>query len=77
MKSRRTEKETRFTTIPTLLDDGTLHEMIERRAYELYEMRGCVEGYDCEDWLGAERQVLAELKQGPAPLTRPMTEHAA
>ena len=44
------------------LDDVKLHELIATRAYELYEIRGCVEGYDCEDWLEAERQVLAGLE---------------
>ena len=32
---------------------------IRRRAYELYEQRGCLEGYEKEDWLVAEREVMA------------------
>jgi hypothetical protein len=35
------------------------HERIERRAYELYEQRGRQEGRALEDWLKAERQLVA------------------
>jgi hypothetical protein len=30
------------------------------RAYELYVLRGRVDGYDLNDWLAAEAEVLAE-----------------
>ena len=77
MRSKRSGKEAKCTTIPTVLDGGTLHEMIANRAYELYENRGCVEGHDCEDWLDAERRVLAELKAGPIALVHPVIERVA
>ena len=35
-----------------------LHEEIAKVAYELYETRGCIHGYDFDDWLEAERIVL-------------------
>ena len=59
------------------LGDRRLHELIAGRAYELYEKRGCMEGYDCENWLEAERQTLAEVDSKPEPLPRAITEHAA
>ena len=34
-------------------------ERISRRAYELCEQRGRQEGRDLEDWLDAERQLMA------------------
>ena len=34
-------------------------ERISRRAYQLYEQRGRQEGRDLEDWLNAERQLVA------------------
>lgn len=37
----------------------SLHERIQEKAYELYEQRGRVGGYDLEDWLKAERLVKA------------------
>jgi hypothetical protein len=36
-----------------------LHEEIAKVAYELFESRGCVHGWDLDDWLEAERIVLA------------------
>ena len=33
------------------------HEDVARVAYELYVQRGCVDGYDVEDWLRAEALV--------------------
>jgi len=36
---------------------------IELRAYQLFLQRGAAHGHDVEDWLTAERQVLAGLKK--------------
>lgn len=46
----------------TTLDEQTLHERIAEKAYELYQKRGQSRGRDLEDWLEAERLILAELK---------------
>lgn len=35
-----------------------LEEQIRRRAYELYEHRGKVDGYALDDWVQAEAEVL-------------------
>jgi hypothetical protein len=41
-------------------DNGdNLEARIRMRAYELYEQRGSYEGHELDDWLQAERQVLA------------------
>ncbi|HJT20164.1 MAG TPA: DUF2934 domain-containing protein [Nitrospira sp.] len=40
------------------LSDG-LQERIAKRAYELYLERGCREGCALEDWVDAERAILA------------------
>lgn len=34
---------------------------IERRAYEIYEQRGCAEGHAEEDWFTAEHELNAQL----------------
>jgi hypothetical protein len=34
-----------------------LREQIEKKAYELYQGRGYVQGRDLEDWLKAEKMV--------------------
>lgn len=36
---------------------------IRRRAYELYEERGYTPGHENEDWLVAEREILARHDQ--------------
>jgi Protein of unknown function (DUF2934) len=35
-----------------------LEEEIRRRAYQLYEERGCTPGHENDDWLVAEREIL-------------------
>lgn len=37
---------------------GDLRERIARRAYELFETRGCRHGHHEEDWLQAEQEVM-------------------
>jgi hypothetical protein len=34
-----------------------VHPAIARRAYELFEMRGCEHGHDWEDWFRAESEL--------------------
>ena len=54
---------------PSLLEEtelsGTdsLRSRISLRAYELYEARGCVDGFDIQDWLQAEREIVGEVDQ--------------
>lgn len=40
-----------------------LEAAIRLRAYELYAQRGYLEGFEEEDWLTAEREVLARRAQ--------------
>ena len=41
-----------------------LTDRISRRAYELFEARGCEHGHDREDWLQAEAEIFAERQTG-------------
>ena len=43
-----------------------LEDEIRRRAYELAERRGFASGHETEDWLTAEREVLARYRQQTA-----------
>ena len=36
---------------------------IRRRAYELYQARGCQHGFDWEDWIRAEAEILSRQKE--------------
>ena len=68
---RQTAREVRATTEPAspklITRESQLdklrgfHEAIARRAYELFETRGCEHGQDLADWLRAESDVLQPL----------------
>jgi len=46
----------------TSADPATLRDMIAKKAYELFEMRGYEHGHHEEDWLEAERIVCSQLE---------------
>lgn len=46
-------------------DDAPLRQEIALRAYYRYRSRGGVPGFEIEDWLVAEREVLAERAKTP------------
>ena len=46
-----------------LSDTDLLRRHIARCAYQLYEARGCVDGFDLQDWLQAELEVLEQLTE--------------
>jgi len=51
-------------------------EMVTRKAFELYQKRGCKPGHEMDDWLEAEKAVEQDLKtrsakSTPAPATTP------
>ena len=39
------------------LDPDLRHRLVSEAAYASYVARGCVDGYDVEDWLAAEGEV--------------------
>ena len=43
---------------PVAATQSHIEDRIRVRAYELYERRGKVDGYDLEDWLQAEQEIL-------------------
>jgi HSP20 family protein len=48
--------------LPIFGEVGKHFEAIERRAFDLFEKRGCQLGHDLEDWIQAERDIVsAEL----------------
>ena len=51
-------------------------ELIARRAYELFELRGGDHGYDVEDWLQAEREFTDPAREA-GMLTREINEPPA
>jgi len=51
------EKKQQVLTQSVSSPDG-LQEKITRRAYQLYEEGGSVNGHDMDHWLKAEREIL-------------------
>ena len=45
-----------------LSDTALLRRLFARRAYQLYEGRGCLDGFDAQDWLQAEREILGQVE---------------
>ena len=45
-----------------LSDTALLRRLFARRAYQLYEARGCLDGFDVQDWLQAEREILGQVE---------------
>jgi hypothetical protein len=46
--------------VPTPMD---LQTHIRQRAYEIYVEQGCTPGHETENWIQAEREILAQLNQ--------------
>lgn len=50
-------KSTAVETIQPAESGQDVQEQIRMRAFELYEQRGKLEGFDLQDWLQAEEEV--------------------
>ena len=48
----------RETRARKIVQSSDIEERIRRRAYQLYEKRGKVDGFALDDWLQAEAEVL-------------------
>ena len=48
----------RFAEPPDVGSVGLTEQIIQKRAYQLFELRGCQHGHDVDDWLAAEAEVL-------------------
>jgi|WetSurMetagenome_2_1015567.scaffolds.fasta_scaffold05738_6 hypothetical protein len=51
-----------------LLEGPTRAALVQRRAYELFERNGRVDGRALDDWLSAEAEVERQVLEGSAPL---------
>ncbi len=59
-KIKATSPNSSASINPTPID---LEAQIRQRAYELYQERGYVDGFENEDWLQAEMEVRSRLNQ--------------
>jgi Protein of unknown function (DUF2934) len=58
---RKTPPQQSARKFQALSRDDDMHMQIEKRAYELYSERGYRGGSALDDWLDAEREVLAQM----------------
>ena len=65
-----TKSKSRKPRSPKPAQQNDTEESIRRRAYELYEQRGRIEGFSSDDWLRAEREILGAQKQGKVKAAR-------
>jgi hypothetical protein len=57
-----TKSKSRKPRSPKPAQPNDIEESIRRRAYELYEERGRVDGFALDDWLQAEAEILGRQK---------------
>ncbi len=50
-----------------LLEGPTRDDLIRRRAFDLYERNGAVDGRALDDWLAAEAELGQSMLEGTAP----------
>jgi hypothetical protein len=55
--------------------DLSLEDRIQRRAYELYILRGNESGSELDDWLQAEEETQRAVEEARAESSRTMAAH--
>ncbi len=45
-----------------------IEERIRRRAYEIYEQRGRIDGLELDDWLQAETEIIRQRRKRKAAI---------
>jgi Protein of unknown function (DUF2934) len=68
------ERSSPATQKPHAANNQPTQEEIALRAYHIYLQRGAAPGSECEDWMQAERQLLAEIGK---PRRKPTAKSAA
>ena len=58
MSAKKRKTQNKEEQLSQTTDD--LNEKIQKKAYELFERRGCCDGKDCDDWYKAEKLVESE-----------------
>ncbi len=59
-KNKKARSSAQRITVTPVSPCEDLHERIQKRAYELYLMRGPQQGSPLDDWLAAEQEILSQ-----------------
>jgi hypothetical protein len=68
--ARKNARSNGVTDAPPRSDDARRQE-IARRAYGRYCERGRIDGFDVEDWLAAEQELIQESASEATAIARP------
>ena len=60
-ESERREAPPADDLLPVALSSDEIHKLVAEAAYYRAEQRGFAQGYEVDDWLAAEAQILARL----------------
>ena len=61
LTTRAVKTEQNISSIAMLFSPEEIHQLVEKKAYEIFEQRGYVHGHDLDDWLQAEQIIKTEL----------------
>jgi DUF2934 family protein len=70
-------RKTQSSPTPDMGSQELTEEIIRMRAYQLFEQRGCRHGYDMDDWLQAEAEVMGKKPSPSANQTERVRDAAA
>ena len=51
-----------------LIEGPSREDLIRRRAFDLYQRNGCVDGRAVDDWLAGEAELGREVMEGDSPM---------
>lgn len=51
-----------------LIEGPSREDLVRRRAYDLYQRNGCIDGHALDDWLAAEAELDREVLEGTSPI---------
>lgn len=51
-----------------LIEGPSRDDLIRRRAFDLYQRHGCIDGHALDDWLAAEAELGREVLEGDSPM---------
>lgn len=51
-----------------LIEGPSREDLIRRRAFDLYQRQGCIDGRALDDWLAAESELGREILEGDSPM---------
>jgi len=58
--NRKTNAPTPKSSVASSMTPAVSHDQISQLAYQAYQLRGCVDGHDQQDWFSAEQKLSGQ-----------------